>query len=265
MINHRPLGWGYRNDNQMCTVAKDLVRHLIRRTPLSPVHIGNYMRSLYFWREVDKLPVHDFQSVLDAGCGGGHYALEFARRYAHLKVVGYDLKASFTEQRPPHLHLEHHDLLSMDDEEAYDFVYSIDVLEHIPDNRRVIASIHRALRPGGYFYLHMPYDYPGKRVLPKRLFQAFDAWACGEHIGRQYNLEEACQLLTEEGFVVLRRLHSFGLLGEVAWEFDRLTDGRPYLKVLLSPLMRAMGQVAIRIPASSGNVLSVARRDNTEA
>ncbi|MGB3906208.1 MAG: class I SAM-dependent methyltransferase, partial [Anaerolineae bacterium] len=240
MINHRPLGWGYRNDNQMCTVAKDLVRHLIRRTPLSPVHIGSYIRSLYFWREVDKLPVRDFQSVLDAGCGGGHYALEFARRYGHLKVVGYDLKARFTEQRLPQLRLEHRDLLSVHDEESYDFVYCIDVLEHIPDNRRVIANIHRALKPGGYFYLHMPYDHPGKRILPESLFRDFEQWARNEHIGRQYDLEEACHLLVEEGFDVLRSRHTFGFLGELAWELDRLTDGRPYLNTLLAPLKRAM-------------------------
>lgn len=237
------------------------MKELVRRTPLYPVHVGKYLRSRYFWREVSRLPVYDFQSVLDAGCGSGHYALEFAWRYPHTKVVGYDLKAHFVEQHPPHVLLEHRDLLSMDDEETYDFVYSIDVLEHIPGNRRVITNIHRALRPGGYFYLHMPYDCDGKRILPRRFFEAFDEWARGEHIGRQYSLEEACQLLTEEGFVILRSRHSFGFLGELAWELDRLTDGRAYLKILLAPLLRAMAQLALRIPASSGNVLAVARKD----
>lgn len=239
---------------------KTLMKDILRRTPLYPVHMGSYIRGLHFWREVSRLPADEFKIVLDAGCGAGHYALEFARRYPHLKIVGYDLKAHFTEQRAPHVHLEHRDLLSMDDEESYDFVYCIDVLEHICENRRVIANIHAALKPGGYFYLHMPYDYPGKRIFPERLFRAFDEWARGEHIGPHYSLEEACQLLTDEGFHILRSRHTFGFVGELAWELDRLTDGRVYLKVVLGPLLRAMGRLAVRIPASSGNVLVVARR-----
>jgi SAM-dependent methyltransferase len=236
------------------------MKQFVRRTPLYPVHMGNYLRHRYFWREVGDLPVHDFVSVLDAGCGAGHYALEFARRYPHLAVVGYDLKAEFTQQRPPHLRLQHRDLLLMNDEESYDFVYCIDVLEHIPDNRKVIANIHRALKPGGYFYLHMPYDYPGKRILPAQLFQDFEQWARSEHIGRQYDLEEARRLLMKEGFDILRSRHTFGFLGELTWELDRLADGHLYLRALIAPLLRAMGRLAVRIPASAGNVLVVARR-----
>jgi SAM-dependent methyltransferase len=240
--------------------TKSLMEGFVHRTPLRPVHMGHYLRSRYFWREVAELPVLDFESVLDAGCGAGHYALEFARRYPHLTVVGYDLEADFTQQRAPHLRLEHRNLLLINDEETYDFVYSIDVLEHIPDNRRVITNIHRALKPGGYFYLHMPHDYPGKRILPERLFQDFERWARSEHIGRQYDLEEACRLLRREGFDILRSRHTFGFLGELAWELDKLAGAHVYLRLLTAPLLRAMGRLAVRMPASSGNVLVVARR-----
>ena len=249
----------------MTTTAQTLMKDILQHTPIYPVHMGNYIRSLYFWREVSRLPVNRFKSVLDAGCGSGHYALEFARRYPHLRVVGYDLKAPFIKERLPNLYLEHRDLLAMDDEEVYDFAYCIDVLEHIPGNRIVIANIHRALKPRGYFYLHMPYDHPGKRILPERYFQSFEEWACKEHIGEQYTLEEACHLLTEEGFQILRSQWTFGFIGELAWEIDRLTDGRVFLKVLLAPLLRAMGQMAIRVPASSGNVLVVAQKTGIEA
>jgi len=249
----------------MTATAKTLAKHILRRTPLYPVHIGNYIRGLHFWREVSRLPVDDFKSVLDAGCGSGHYALEFARRYPHLNIVGYDLQAHFIKQGPPNLHLKHRDLLSMDDEEVYDFVYCIDVLEHIPENRRGISNIHRALKPRGYFYLHMPYDYPGKRIFPERFFHAFEAWVRSEHVGEQYTLKEACHLLTEEGFQILRSRHTFGFVGELAWELDRLTEGRVYLKVLLAPLLRAMAQMAVRIPAPKfGNVLVVARKNGPE-
>ena len=52
--------------------------------------MGDYIRRMYFWREVEKLPVGRWTMVHDAGSGSGQYAVDFARRYPHLEVIGYD-------------------------------------------------------------------------------------------------------------------------------------------------------------------------------
>ena len=38
----------------------------------------------------------------------------------------------------------------------YDFIYSLNVLEHIEDDRAVIEEFHRLLAPGGRVYIYLP-------------------------------------------------------------------------------------------------------------
>lgn len=44
----------------------------------------------------------------------------------------------------------------------FDFVYSIEVIEHIPDAASMLSEMHRVLKPGGYAYIQTP-NYPIKR------------------------------------------------------------------------------------------------------
>jgi 2-polyprenyl-3-methyl-5-hydroxy-6-metoxy-1,4-benzoquinol methylase len=60
----------------------------------------------------------------------------------------------------------------LDEHNCYDFIWCIDVLEDILDNRRVVESFYRALKPGGYLYLHIPYDSSGKRIYREQYFAA---------------------------------------------------------------------------------------------
>ncbi len=243
--------------------TRERIKGFLRPTPFYPVHIGGYIREHYFWRELRRLPVGQFQYALDAGCGSGHLAMRLARRFGHIDVVGYDLKAEFIKDTlPPNLSLRHKDLLELEESEKYDFVYSIDVLEHIRGNHRVVENICRALKPGGYFFLHMPRDNPGVRIFPERFFEEFESWREKEHIGEHYSPEETYDLLTKTGFEVLRQYESFGYVGKVAWELDRITDGRIILKVLLMPFLRTMARLAVIRPLGPGAVLVVARRPN---
>jgi len=237
---------------------KSLARVILKNSPFYPRHMGDYIRRMYFWREVEKLPVERWTRVLDAGSGSGQYAVDFARRYPHLEVIGYDLKAEFpVDKLPPNLRLEHYDLLTLEETDAFDFIYSIDVLEHVRDNQRVIANLYRALHPGGYLYIHIPYDVPGKRIFPERWFAAFNEWAHEEHVGEQYTLEEARALLEAIGFTIVHAQWSFGFWGELAWEIDRLTDRVRLLKLGLAPLLKGMARIAVsrRVNGQRGNVL----------
>ncbi len=44
----------------------------------------------------------------------------------------------------------------------FDFVYSLDVIEHVKDFKPMLAEVKRVLKPGGYLYLQTP-NYPAKR------------------------------------------------------------------------------------------------------
>ncbi len=91
--------------------------------------------------------------VLDAGCGSGRYMDVVAR--AGGEVVGFDLSFSVDAAREnlgalPSCHLVQADVLHLPFRSgAFDFVYSIGVLEHTPDTHAGFTSLLRALKPGG--------------------------------------------------------------------------------------------------------------------
>lgn len=223
-------------------------------------HIGDYVRSLYLQRQMRKLPVEQFAQVLDAGCGDGNYVLHMAERYPHLHVTGVDIM-EFRGSCPfPNATLVQGDLVHLADRECYDFIYCIDVLEHIPNNIKVLKNISGALKQGGYLYLHMPNRIAGKHILPAMFLEDFQKWEKDEHIGEMYTLEEIKTIVGQNNLEVLAAQHTFGSLGQLAWELDRMTDRILVLKAMLMPFLKALAQLAVRLPVKDGDLMVVARK-----
>lgn len=230
----------------------------IRRLFLT--HMGDYIRSLYFQRQLSGMPTGRFSAVLDAGCGDGSYVLYMASTYPHLHVTGKDIM-EFKGSNPfPNAEFVRCDLAHLADHEEYDFIYCIDVLEHIPDNSRVVQNIFTALKPGGFLYVHTPDRMPGKHILPAMFLKNFHKWEEEEHIGDMYTLEELEAALRQRGFDILLTQHTFGLVGQFAWELDRMTDMSLLIKVLLMPFLKILAHCAVRLPAGHGDLMVVARK-----
>lgn len=237
------------------------LRRLARSAWLRPVHIGEYVRRLHFLRWRRRLPLSRFQRILDAGCGQGKLALEMARRCPWAQVVGYDLApAPPAADAPKNLSIVQADLLRLTASKEFDFIYSIDVLEHIRGNAEVLRNFHRALKAGGFLFLHMPDDRRPGRILPARVFREFDRWAKDEHVGEQYTPAELRILLEGLGFTVLASRHTFGRLGQLAWELDRLSDRRRRTKLLLMPALKTMAWISVRTRPRRGATLVLAQK-----
>lgn len=145
-----------------------IIKQFVYRTPFRPVHIGGYLREKYFSRHLQRLPVTQFRNVLDAGCGSGIYTRKLTVAYPHMELTRLDVKefAPWSES-PKNVQFKQQDLTQLSEENYYDFSYCIDVLQHIPGNRLVLEKIYRSLKPGDYFYLHMPL---------LKLWAQFDIW-----------------------------------------------------------------------------------------
>jgi SAM-dependent methyltransferase len=242
------------------TLKKTIVELVLRVPPFRIAHMGSYIRQLYFWRNCKRLDVRNFRDVLDAGCGPGDYALSFARKFPWLKVTGMDIEPRVpVEDLPPNFLLRQGSLLDLGEDAAYDFIYCIDVLEHIPGNEKVMRNFYRALREGGYLYLHMP-SRERKRIFPDRLYKEFDEWAEHEHIGEHYELAEIISALKGMGFEVIRGQYTFGLPGMLAWELDRMTDKRFKIKLMLMPVLKLLGRMSVLTSRRRGNALLVLAR-----
>ena len=237
---------------------KLIAKSLLKYTAFYPVHIGNYIRNLYFWKYIKRLKIKNFIYVLDAGCGGGGYTKKIAIKYPHLKTTGYDIKKHESwKDKPVNVNFKQKDLLKLEEENYYNFCLSIDVLEHIPENYKVLKNIYKALKAEGYFYLHTP-SKDKRRFFSKRFFTEFDNWAKEEHIGVMYTLEELKSIMSSIGFEIIKTRRTFGFFGSFAWEIDRIIDRFRIMKIVLMPLLKIFGHLDVIFSRKGANILILA-------
>ena len=110
-------------------------------------------RLSWFDRQVDWAD----KDVLDLGCAGGFLSDAIARKGA--RVTGIDPAAQAVDAAKAQAAAENLDIrydvgvgetLPYDDE-SFDVVVCVDVLEHVADLQEVLRQIARVLRPGGIF------------------------------------------------------------------------------------------------------------------
>jgi SAM-dependent methyltransferase len=116
------------------------------------------------------------ERVLDFGCGGGRHALEAMRHGALVTALDADAKelaqaaawvtAMLDEDKQTaeagglgHAVVGDGKALPFADG-CFDKVVAAEVLEHVPDDRAVMAELARVLRPGGAIAVTVPRWYP---------------------------------------------------------------------------------------------------------
>lgn len=83
------------------------------------------------------------------------------------------------------------DLMVMADEGRFDIVYASHVMEHVPDDARVLVNIRRALKPGGEAWLIVPlWDRPSEDGSPglsgRERERRFGQWDHVRQYGRDF-------------------------------------------------------------------------------
>ena len=121
--------------------------------------------------------------VLDAGCGTGRLAIELARR--GYDVVGVDSDASMLDvarTRAPQLPWHLLDLTALDEPLAYDAVVAAgNVMVYVAEGTgaAVLATMARALRPGGLLVSGWRTERAPEDGRPMLAVATYDAWAAG--------------------------------------------------------------------------------------
>lgn len=100
---------------------------------------------------------------MDFGCGIGNMSANLAASLHHSRVLGLDLNKlgidiGLKRFRAPNLELVHGDALDMQFTGQFDFVFCIEVLEHVQaqDHDKLIEAAFNVLRPGGLLFLTTP-------------------------------------------------------------------------------------------------------------
>jgi SAM-dependent methyltransferase len=193
--------------------------------------------------------------VLDLGCGAGRHAFEAYRRGAHVVAADLDLgelapvNGMFAAMRaegeaapPAAAAATAADATRLPfPDEAFDRVVAAEILEHVPDDTRMLAEIARVLRPGGIAAVTVP------SWLPERV-----CWALsreyhevpGGHV-RIFTRAELTGKLAWAGLEVTGSHHAHGLHSPYWWlkcavgvHDDKHPAVRGYHRMLVWDIMR---------------------------
>lgn len=148
--------------------------------------------------------IEEQANVLDIGCGTGRLLYRLAEQYPDISGIGIDFSPEMLRQarqrrgdRTRLIFIQGRaDSLRFADEQ-FDTVFCTFSFMHYPDPDRVLAEVHRVLKPGGQFYLLDPLLSSACRIqhLPLsprgiRFYSAGDRDALAQHAnfspGRHY-------------------------------------------------------------------------------
>jgi SAM-dependent methyltransferase len=204
--------------------------------------------------DFSRFPLAPGDRVLDLGCGAGRHAFECYRRgadvvaldrngeeirevatwFAAMKEVG-EAPAGATA-----LAVEGDARQLPFPDDSFDVVIISEVMEHIPDDKGVLAEMVRVLRPGGRIAVTVP------RYLPEKIcWMLSDAYheVEGGHI-RIYRGDELLAKMREAGLTPYGSHHAHGLHSPYWWikcavgvDNDKALLVRAYHKLLLWDIM----------------------------
>ena len=166
------------------------------------------------------LPATDgeYESILDAGCGGGVFSFELAKRHPQATVIGVDMEADLVDRANTmaqragltNCRFEQRDVTRLPYDRAFDLVVSVDNLEHVEDDVTAMRDLYAALRPGGTLVVHVP-GYERRWLMFGRRVN-FDVPG---HVRPGYHAGELVERLDKAGFEVVEQHATYGIAGDV--------------------------------------------------
>ncbi|MEM1057176.1 MAG: class I SAM-dependent methyltransferase [Bacteroidota bacterium] len=185
-----------------------------------------FLRSWYVRRALRQIirqhPADQPFRVLDAGTGFGQYAYWLVDTFPNVEVVAVDVKRDYLERARDFLDATPHrsrvsfeigDLTEpMPEADAFDLCLSVDVMEHIEDDRAVFRNFAKVLRTGGWVVINTPSDLGGSGVTEEG-----EESFIGEHVRDGYNAAELTEKLETAGLTDVRTEYAYGPWGAAGW------------------------------------------------
>lgn len=206
-------------------------------------------------------------NLLEVGCGTGFVLAGIARAFPAMQLAASEAASSgleYAAARTPGASFVQMDARDIPFEDEFDVVGAFDVIEHIGDDRRVLAELRKATAPGGGVLL----------TVPQHPFLWSEQDVRAGHV-RRYRAHELRDKVREAGLEVVR-MTSFVTVLLPAMIWSRLVRGSPradydpFAELHIPPwlnwsLERALGierwivTLGVSLPAG-GSLLVVARR-----
>lgn len=198
------------------TLLRRLFYRLLDLLLLRTWHIKKEIRR---WQRGKGNDIH----VLDAGSGFGQYSYYLGRKHRQWNILGVDVKTEQIEDCKSffarigfdHVQFEYADLTAFRKDGIYDFVLSVDVMEHILEDVLVFKNLCASMKKGGMLLISTPSDQGGSDVHDHDHESFID-----EHVRDGYNIREIEDKLLSAGFSRVDARYSYGLPGKISWRLS---------------------------------------------
>jgi len=162
--------------------------------------------------------------VLDAGSGFGQYTWYMMKLSPKWKITGIDVKADQIDdcnnfirkiKKDHQVNFKVADLTEMHDENVYDLILCVDVMEHIENDLQVFINFSRSIKSGGVLLISTPSDQGGSDVHNDHTESFIE-----EHIRDGYNIDDIQEKLKSAGFDSVVAKYSYGTPGKISWKLS---------------------------------------------
>ena len=185
------------------------------------------LRSWYIRRELNRWNSQlngEGACVLDAGSGFGQYTHRMAKLNDKHQIIGVDVKdeqiadcnAFFSRLGMGNrVKFEVQDLTKYVVADKFNLILSVDVMEHILDDRKVFENFYSSMREGGMLLISTPSDLGGSDSDEHDEDHAHGF--IDEHVRDGYNIFDIEEKLITAGFRNVEASYSYGTPGHIAW------------------------------------------------
>lgn len=161
--------------------------------------------------------------ILDAGAGFGQYTYWMSSQNSNWNIFSVDVKEEqvadcnnfFKQIDRNNVKFSVEDLTLYRNENAYDLVVCVDVMEHILEDEKVFRNYVASLKQGGMLIISTPSDQGGSDVQGDD-----DTSFIEEHVRDGYNIQDIERKLLTAGFTKVDARYSYGTPGKISWRLS---------------------------------------------
>ncbi|MBK3517374.1 class I SAM-dependent methyltransferase [Carboxylicivirga marina] len=188
------------------------------------------LRAWYIRRELRKVSKlkQATLNILDAGSGFGQYDYYMSSLGKNWTITGADVKEEqiadcnqfFKKiKRSDRVHFKYADLTKYIEEDTYDLILSVDVMEHILEDELVFANFYKSMKEGGRLIISTPSDQGGSDAHHEHEEDGVHGFI-DEHVRDGYNAEDIKTKLKRAGFKNIQTSYTYGKAGNISWRLS---------------------------------------------
>ena len=168
------------------------------------------------------------KTILDAGSGFGQYTYRMARWFPMATIKAVDIKPEqiadcnqFMQKADlaDRVKFELADLTQFQENNTYDLVLSVDVMEHIEEDVLVFRNFYTSMKKGGMLLISTPSDQGGSDSDDHNHEEGVHGFI-DEHVRDGYNMTDIETKLKSVGFSKVEARYSYGEPGKISWKLS---------------------------------------------